>query len=227
MILSASAVNWWSEFSLLWWEISSYFSLDNIRGAFLEGGHLIESGRCLKTKTNGYRFLSVSLLMVWTVVTGCVPCIDKEIIFNYQKPKAAPNSSKMAQTPVACIQSILMAANPSQCCVTWSRTEAVGPCFRGAWTALLISILLGRPTRTDLETWMASFGLGTTIFIVWQPLITSLWGLTWKTLMGTSHTLSTRLSKLQMKEINTGSWLEDTMARLVIQWHTTTSKKII
>ena len=131
----------------------------------------------------------------------------------------------MGIIPVASTPLIQMAANQFKCYVTWIPMVGVGPFFRDVWMAPLTSILDGNPTKEDLEIWTESSGSETTIFTVWLLLMTSSSELTWKTLMETSSTLSTRLLRWQVRQINTGFWLEDTVARLVTLWPIDISKQ--
>ena len=100
---------------------------------------------------------------------------------NQQNPKVVLYFIKMVSHLVACTLLIQMAEMPCKCCVTWPRTVEVGLFFRDVWTALLISIEIGRPTKMASEIYTASSGLEMTIFIVWQPLVAFRWELTWRT----------------------------------------------
>ena len=109
---------------------------------------------------------------------------------NQQNPKVVLYFIKIVSHPAVCTLSIQMAEMPCKCCVTWPWTVEVGLFFRDVWTALLISIEIGRPTKMASEIYTASFGLEMTIFIVWQPLVAFRWELTWRTSKVTSHMLS-------------------------------------
>ena len=137
------------------------------------------------------------------------------LYFSYkkQKQKAAPNYLKMVSLPMACTPSIQMAVNQYQRCVTWPRPVEVGPFFRDVWTALLTSFVTGNLTKRGSEVWAASSGSETTIFTVWRMLMTSCWELTWRTLRGTSHTLSTIHLRWHTRLIITVSLSENTMAQ--------------
>ena len=170
-----------------------------------------------------YKFNLANWWIKWGGLFSCCCFFFRLLLFcNYSTPIERKSCAKLLRdswnSSGVQIPSIQMVAIQFKCCVMWQRKVEVGPFFRDVWTALLTSIVDENPTKTALEIWVVSSGLETTIHTVWQTLMTSYWELTWKTLKGTSLTLSTRHLRWQTRLTSISFWLEITEVPLVTAW---------
>ena len=89
--------------------------------------------------------------------------------------------------------------------VTKQRRVEDGLCFRGDWTARLISTATGTTTNVALVTWIVNFGWDWTRFTAWPHIIATPCVWIWKTLKGTQLMPSITCLELWVRKTST-SW---------------------